>query len=965
MGTKATDVKGIFGNAMDMLSSAQRAAYLDEVCGDNAQLRDEVESLLKASDEARGFFAGLSPCGVVTLDEPITERPGTVIGPYKLLEQIGEGGFGVVFMAEQQQPIRRKVALKVLKPGMDTKQVIARFEAERQALALMDHPNIAHVFDGGATDSGRPYFVMELVRGQSLTEYCDQNNLPIHERLELFVNVCQAVQHAHQKGIIHRDIKPSNILVTLHDGVPVPKVIDFGIAKATGPQLTDKTLFTNYAQMIGTPLYMSPEQAEMSGLDIDTRSDIYSLGVLMYELLTGTTPFDKERLRSAGYDEIRRIIREEEPCKPSTRMSTLNQAATTASSHRQSDPRKLSRLFRGELDWIVMKALEKDRNRRYESASVFAADVQHYLHDEPVQACPPSAAYRFRKFARRNKARLAIVGLVLAGLLLGVAMLVVNDLQITAAHKRTGEARDTADRQRAHAEENLKLALQALDQIYITPIEQEISDKRQHGKLPLAPDKLEQVDRQLLQKGLEFYEQFARANEDQASPLLRGEMGKAYQRVGYIHVILGQNDKAEQALAKGIDIVESLYREHPDLVDSYTLVHCYEWLGHVLMAKGRPGEAETVLRRYFAVTRQLAEAHPSDRNFSIPLYDASRRLLEALLQQGQFADAVELSEAMANRFEARILADDYNSACLHAVAAGTIRAHDKSEGAGARADAAANRAMACLHKAFADGAGLGYLRWDPDFDALRVRADFGKLMADLMQSPNMGPAILDAERGEWVRALAQYTQAFDTQPPGDPYAWFEYACLSAQCGGSAGYEKVCRRMRQQFGNSAYEDAVAVLAHAWLLAPIDPPVAFKLAERRLAMTQPPSGHYGWSVHLFGMANYRAGQNQQAVEWLNKGLQVEPDSRIPKGQLQVLGWLGLALAHDRLGHADEARSWFDKAQRWLKETTPKNLDKGSRFAPPGWPWRDWLLVQISYREAEEAMRKQTGAKEPTLK
>ncbi|HKB35876.1 MAG TPA: serine/threonine-protein kinase, partial [Gemmataceae bacterium] len=406
-------IEQIFWDAAQIGSVAERDAYLDGACGGDPQLRRRVEELLQARPKASNFLESLAPRSVATVEEVIGERPGTLIGAYKLLEQIGEGGFGVVFMAEQQQPVRRKVALKVLKPGMDTRQVIARFEAERQALALMDHPHIAHVFDGGETASGRPYFVMELVRGVPITDYCDQNRLPVPERLELFVAVCQAVQHAHQKGIIHRDLKPSNILVTLHDDKPMVKVIDFGIAKATGQQLTDKTLFTNFAQMIGTPLYMSPEQAGMSGLDIDTRSDIYSLGVLLYELLTGTTPFDRDRLRKAGYDELRRIIREEEPPRPSTRISTVGQAATTVCANRRSDPKRLGLLFRGELDWIVMKALEKDRCRRYETASAFAADVQRYLADEPVLACPPSAWYRFRKFARRNKAGLAAAGFIL------------------------------------------------------------------------------------------------------------------------------------------------------------------------------------------------------------------------------------------------------------------------------------------------------------------------------------------------------------------------------------------------------------------------------------------------------------------------------------------------------------------------------------------------------------------------
>src|ERR1700722_1510797 len=364
------DEKAIFLAALQQATTRDREAYLRDVCRDDSDLLKRVKVLLSVHEESQGPLDAPAPCADLTrtTELPLSEGPGTLVGPYKLREQIGEGGFGLVFMAEQQHPVRRKVAVKVIKPGMDSQQVIARFEAERQALALMDHPNIARVLDAGETESGRPYFAMELVRGVPITDYCDEHKLSTRERLELFVSVCQAVMHAHQRGIIHRDIKPSNVLVTLHDGVPVVKVIDFGIAKALGQQLTEKSLCTGYAQLVGTPLYMSPEQAEMSGLDIDTRSDIYSLGVLLYELLTGMTPFDKKRLREAGYDEMRRIIREEEPAKPSTRMSTLGQAGPTLSARRQSDPKRLSQLFRGELDWIVMKALEKDRTRRYETA---------------------------------------------------------------------------------------------------------------------------------------------------------------------------------------------------------------------------------------------------------------------------------------------------------------------------------------------------------------------------------------------------------------------------------------------------------------------------------------------------------------------------------------------------------------------------------------------------------------------
>jgi serine/threonine protein kinase/tetratricopeptide (TPR) repeat protein len=344
----------------------------------------------------------------VTSDWAGPEKVGTIIGPYKLLEKIGEGGFGVVFMAEQQQPVRRKVALKLIKPGMDTRQVIARFEAERQALALMEHPNIARVFDAGESNSGRPYFVMELVKGIPITEFCDEVRLTTRERLELFNEVCGAVQHAHQKGIIHRDLKPSNVLVTLHGDRPVVKVIDFGVAKATGEPLTDKTLFTAFAQWIGTPVYMSPEQAALSGLDIDTRSDVYSLGVMLYELLTGTTPLTVARLRAAAFDEIRRLIREEEPERPSTRISSLGNGATQISSCRQTEPSQLRQLLRSELDWIVLKSLEKDRARRYESPSSLARDIERFLRDEPVEACPPSASYRIQKFLRKHRSAIIL-----------------------------------------------------------------------------------------------------------------------------------------------------------------------------------------------------------------------------------------------------------------------------------------------------------------------------------------------------------------------------------------------------------------------------------------------------------------------------------------------------------------------------------------------------------------------------
>jgi eukaryotic-like serine/threonine-protein kinase len=365
-------------------------------------------------------------------DEP-RERVGSVIGPYKLLQMIGEGGFGVVYMAEQEKPVRRLVALKIIKPGMDTSQVIARFESERQALALMDHPNIARVLDAGATASGHPYFVMELVKGVPITEFCDKNHLTTETRLKLFLDVCHAIQHAHHKGIIHRDIKPSNVMVTLHDEVPVVKVIDFGVAKATVQKLTERTLFTAFGQMLGTPTYMSPEQAEMSGLDIDTRSDVYSLGVLLYELLTGTTPIEAERLRAAGYAEMQRLIRDEDPPRPSTRLSSLGDSATVIAGSRGLDVKRLVQVLSGDLDWVVMKALEKERDRRYGTPGSFAEDIERYLRHEAISARPPSKAYRLKKLAQRNRAAVLTTAAVAVALVAGTVAASWQALRATRA----------------------------------------------------------------------------------------------------------------------------------------------------------------------------------------------------------------------------------------------------------------------------------------------------------------------------------------------------------------------------------------------------------------------------------------------------------------------------------------------------------------------------------------------------
>jgi serine/threonine protein kinase/WD40 repeat protein len=473
MNPAAQSVRDLFVAAVQ-LPPGQWEAFLKEACACDEGLRRQVSDLLHEHQQASGFLdrPAASLCATGALDPAgdgaaaAQEGPGTMIGPYKLLELIGEGGMGAVWMAEQRQPVQRRVALKIIKAGMDTRQVVARFEAERQALALMDHPNIAKVLDGGTTACGRPYFVMELVKGTPITRYCDEHRLTPRERLGLFLPVCQAIQHAHQKGVIHRDIKPANVLVAPYDGEPVPKVIDFGVAKATGQRLTERTLFTGFGAVVGTLEYMAPEQAELNNHDIDTRSDIYSLGVLLYELLTGTTPLRHERLKEAAFTEMLRLIREEEPPRPSTRLSELKETLPSISAQRHMEPARLTRLVRGELDWIVMKALEKDRRRRYETANGLARDVERYLADEPVRACPPSAAYRLRKLLRRNRGPVVAAGLVLLALVAGI---IGTTWGLVGTQKALSDLQEQETRTRAaERDKTLQLALARWNEAQLT-----------------------------------------------------------------------------------------------------------------------------------------------------------------------------------------------------------------------------------------------------------------------------------------------------------------------------------------------------------------------------------------------------------------------------------------------------------------------------------------------------------------
>jgi serine/threonine protein kinase/tetratricopeptide (TPR) repeat protein len=904
----------VFNAAGELPPGEERRRFLDGACGDDHALRAEVEQLLGAGEAGAEFLntaAHDSGAEKTIVTRALSEQPGEHLGAYKLLEKIGEGGFGTVWVAEQERPLRRRVALKVLKPGMDSRQVLARFEAERQALAIMDHPNIATVHDGGATAAGRPFFVMELVKGVPVTEFCDQRQLPPRERLGLFLQICQAVQHAHQKGIIHRDLKPSNVLVAMHDTRPVVKVIDFGIAKALGQELTDRTMFTGFAQFMGTPLYMSPEQAGHSSLDVDTRSDIYSLGVLLYELLTGTTPFDRARFKQAAEDEIRRIIREEEPPRPSTRLSESKDTLPSISARRDTEPGKLTRLVRGELDWIVMKALEKDRSRRYETANGFALDVQHYLANEPVIACPPSTGYRLRKFVKRHKGGVAVAALVMLFL-----VLLGSGIGWAVRERSARESRVTGQVELVLAEvdqslrgQNWSAALVAARRADAVVAGGEVSDATEQRVRELLKD-LEFVDRlerirmkrsdwsstgklDLADLGLEYEQSFRDYGVDAAALPVEKSIELLKARRPFAMPLAAALDhwaetgwyrKADRpgaqrlvAIARGID---------PDPLRD-----------KVRATWGKPAAEAGDELLQLAETIEVRAHHPATiLNLEAYLQrvkrpDAALRLLREA--QNAYPSDFWLNLALAQDLGER---DDLEGAVRFYTAAVAIRPHAVAArnnlGLALKAQGRLDEAIACYRKA---------IEIDPNF---------------AVAHSNLGIALRAQDKPD--EAIACYRKAIELDPK-NTFVYCNLGYALYMCGKEQEALAVCSEAVSIDPQSAHahRNTALVLANASDAALRDPAQAVAHAEKAVELN-PMNPDFR---DMLGVALYRTGDYTAAIAAFDQARELyQSDDRTD--------WFFLAMTHWQLGNHEEARKWYDQSVEYLKKQEPAHEEQ-NRF------------------------------------
>ncbi|MDY7107637.1 MAG: tetratricopeptide repeat protein [Planctomycetota bacterium] len=897
------------------LEAADRASFLDRECPGDLALRAEVESLLAHSGEQTEQIE-VAPDGgfrAVMIDRdgdstamvdrgPPTERPGTQIGNYKILQEIGEGGFGVVYMAEQQRPVQRKVALKIIKLGMDTKQVIARFEAERQALAMMDHPNIARVLEAGATETGRPFFVMELVKGIPITDYCDQNRLSTRRRLELFIQVCGAVQHAHQKGIIHRDLKPSNVLVTLHDDVAVPKVIDFGIAKATGHRLTDKTLFTEFRQFIGTPEYMSPDQAEISALDVDTRTDIYSLGVMLYELLTGTTPFDGRTLRSKGHGEIQRIIREVDPPKPSTRVETLAPSGdgTDIARRRQVEPGALSRLMRGDLDWIVMKAMEKDRTRRFQSAGELAADVRRHLNNEPIVAGPPSLAYKLRKFVQRNRVGV-VAGLLIAGaLIIGLTLAAIGFVEARQEARRSQRIAEflqdlyviTNPLQTLGQEPDVEgLTITARDVFgddhatVAAVLNGRAMQLQSAGQLAAAED--------MYRESLRIWRrQYGGDNINVASTL---------SSLGVLRMLKGDNAGAERDLREALRIMRTLPGG-----ESVALCESLAVLAQVLAMDGRFDEAESMFREAI----RIRVTHAPHQKLQLALNYHS--LANILSMAGRMEDLKELAPTTINAWREAMPADSMLLArVLTEYGAIYLRDDELAEAEPILREAAeifsASDETAAQYREIVLDLLYRILqrRETPGDEFVRSRLEFAEYARDAA-----GPdqRVLGAVLTQIINDL----KGEEALEAALPLAW-----------------EVLDLARQVEDGQRVPDALRELGNvAWHIVrrPGRAEALYREALRAIEVCVEETPDSPAFTNTLGVAQYRLGRYEEALETLARSDALY--SALPEGAMPA-DVAFIAMAHHRLGHADKAQAAMTRLRTIMAAPEKAELEENRWF------------------------------------